>query len=175
MSHRLRATLIGVAAVIGTSAGALGVAYFEAESVVPPATAEPSQSPEPTTQLGTTQPEKVVVTMKRGTNDLHATAMALQLATTLAEKGAEVTAFANLEAVRLFDERQPAALRWGMSSESISDLYAGFIEAGGKVLVCSHCAQAAGLSSDQLRQGATIANADRVADVMLAADKVIDY
>lgn len=46
-------------------------------------------------------------------------------------------------------------------------------QAGGKILVCPHCAEVGGVT--QLRDGAQLATAETLAQVFLQADKVIDY
>lgn len=121
-------------------------------------------------------PQKILVKLGTGTNDLHAAVMALSLANGLQSAGAKVTLFLNLEAVRLADTRQPNDLVWGMKGHSISHLYDNFVKAGGKVLVCPHCAKVAGLSSKNLRKGAQIADSDHsVVDAILDADKILSY
>ena len=118
--------------------------------------------------------QNIVVSLGNYTNDLHATFMGLKLATALRNKGAQVTLFLNLEAVRLVDKERPNDLDWG-SSENIGAYYQGFVDAGGAVIVCPHCAEAAGLTAASLRDGAEIATDGQVADLMLLADKVISY
>jgi sulfur relay (sulfurtransferase) complex TusBCD TusD component (DsrE family) len=55
-------------------------------------------------------------------------------------------------------------------------LLQNYVEAGGKVLLCPHCAQAAGLSDSMLLSEAKIAKGpEEVARLFLNADKVIDY
>ncbi len=119
-------------------------------------------------------PQKIVVHLGNYTNDLHAAFMAVKLATLFTEKGAETTLFVNLEGVRIVDKRTPNNLKWGTSPE-IGGLYDKFIEAGGKTVVCPHCAMAAGLEADNLRKGASIADTEALATLFLEADKVIDY
>ena len=50
------------------------------------------------------------------------------------------------------------------------------MKAGGKVLVCPHCAEVAGITAQNLRPGAHLAkNLGELADAVLAADKILDY
>lgn len=156
-----KALLLSAALVVGGAAGALGVACVTGESLVPAAQAQQKQS-------------IVVVNLKQGSNDLRAAVMAMELAVSLVEKGATVTIYANLEGVRLFDARQPD-LRCGANDTTVAELYKRFVAGGGQVIVCPLCAEAAGIGADNLREGATLATMDRVAEVMLAADQVIDY
>jgi predicted peroxiredoxin len=132
---------------------------FVAVSLAPPAAA---------------QETKVVVHLTHYSDDLHAAFMAIKLAGAFQKNGADVTIFTDLEGVRLADMRAPQNVRWGHSSE-LAPLYVAFIEAGGKVLVCPHCAMAAGLETKDLRKGAKIGTEDEVVQLLLAAEKILDY
>jgi predicted peroxiredoxin len=80
-----------------------------------------------------------------------------------------------LEGVRLADTRTPQDLRWG-HGDDIAKAYKAFIEAGGEVIVCPHCAKAAGFDEKSLRPGARMAKqGNDLADVIIAADKVLDF
>ncbi|MEZ5938893.1 MAG: DsrE family protein [Hyphomonadaceae bacterium] len=118
--------------------------------------------------------QSVVVHLGHFTDDLHSTFMALSLATNMQKAGAEVTVFLDREGVRLADATERGDLTWG-DSGAVSEAMAGFVAAGGKVMVCPHCAGLAGVSADKLRPGATIGSAADVAKLMLDADKVIDF
>ena len=122
------------------------------------------------------QPESkpVVVHLSKFTNDLHAVSMALKLGTGMQEKGASVSLFLDLDGVRLVDKRQPVDLAWG-HGKSVGELFEKFVKAGGKTLACPHCAHAAGLTKENLRPNAEIAEEGQVVDVMLNADKILDY
>jgi len=99
----------------------------------------------------------------------------MSLARLLQRNGANVSVFLDREGVRLADARGPKDLRWGASKESVQSIFAGFVEAGGFVLLCSHCAQAAGIGEEDLLPGARIGSDDDVAALFLGADRVIDY
>ena len=118
--------------------------------------------------------ESIVVHLSQSTNDLHAASMALKLGTALQKGGAEVTLFVDLEGVRIADVRQPVDLRWG-NSPPIGELYEGFVKSGGKVLVCPHCAAAAGLDAKSLREGAKIGTSEDIVKALSEASKVLDY
>lgn len=117
--------------------------------------------------------QSVVVHISHYSDNLHAASMGLSLATNLLG-GAKVTLFLDLEGVRLADTRAPQGLRWG-DSAPIAELYDGFVKAGGSVVICAHCAHAAGLEAASLRPGARIGSDDEVRALFLAADKVIDF
>ena len=119
-------------------------------------------------------PQNIMIHLSNYTNDLHSVTMALKIGHMLASHGEEVTMFVDLEGVRLVDKHQPVDLTWG-SGMTIKELYDQFIDAGGKVLVCPHCAEAAGIK--ELRKGATIASMEEktMYKAFTRADKILDY
>jgi predicted peroxiredoxin len=120
------------------------------------------------------QHQKIVVHLGSFTNDLHSAFMAFSLATNTQKAGADVTVFLDREGVRLADQRERGDLTWG-DSGPISKAMSDFVAAGGKVVVCPHCAELAGMTASNLRPGAIWASHQDVAALMIAADKVIDF
>ena len=120
------------------------------------------------------QKQDVVVHLGSFTNDLHSAFMAFSLATNLQKHGASVTVFLDREGVRLADVRERGDLTWG-DSGGTSAAMAEFVQAGGKVVVCPHCASLAGIEADNIRPGARLATHEEVATIFLSADKVIDF
>ena len=118
--------------------------------------------------------QQALVHLSSYTDNLHAVNMALKVATLMAEGGASVTLFVDLEGVRLADKRAPQNLSWGTTAP-IAELYMSFIAAGGKILVCPHCAKAIGLDQTNLRKGAMLGTHKDLQAAMLSADKIIDY
>lgn len=118
--------------------------------------------------------QKVVVHLSHFTDNLHAAKMALGLAGRMQTLGAEVTLLLDLEGVRLASKRDPQDLTWG-AGEPLSKSYDAFIKAGGKILLCPHCAHHAGIAETDLRPGARIGKEDDLAKAILAAAKVLDY
>lgn len=118
--------------------------------------------------------QQVVVHLSHFSDDLHAVNMALKIGTMLADAGAAVTLFADLEGARVGDRRVPPDLRWG-SGEPVNELFDAFIEAGGRVVLCPHCASVAGIGADDLRDGTRIGTPQEVVALFLAADKILDY
>lgn len=118
--------------------------------------------------------QKIVVHLGSFTDDLHSAFMAFSLATNMQKAGAEVTVFLDREGVRLADKRERGDLTWG-DSGPISKAMSDFVDAGGKVVVCPHCGDLAGMSAADLRPGAAWATHQDVAALMIAADKVIDF
>lgn len=118
--------------------------------------------------------QKVVVHLGSFTNDLHSAFMALSLASNMQKAGASVTVFLDREGVRLADRTERGDLTWG-DSGAISKAMEDFVAAGGKVIVCPHCAELAGVTTSNLRPGAVIGSHQDVARLMLDASKVIDF
>jgi predicted peroxiredoxin len=118
--------------------------------------------------------QNVVIHLKHYTDNLHAVSMALKLGKGIQQKGGQVTLMLDLEGVRLVDSRQPQDLRWG-TEIPMSTHYEAFIKSGGRAVVCPHCAHAAGLTEKDLRAGARIATEEELAQLILGADKILDY
>ncbi len=119
--------------------------------------------------------QKIVVHLSHYTDNLHSAMMAVHFAEYMQEHGSDVTLLLDVDGVRLADQRQPQDSAAGMSGQ-ISTRYDSFVKAGGKVLVCPHCAEVAGLTTQNLRPGAHLAkNLGEFAEVILAADKTLDY
>lgn len=112
-----------------------------------------------------------VVHLRHYGDDLHAVTMALKVATMLED----CTIFVDLEGVRLADKRAPNDLSWGQSDQTIGQLLATFVDGGGNVKVCPHCAKAAGLEEASLREGCTLLSGEELATLLAEASKVIDY
>jgi sulfur relay (sulfurtransferase) complex TusBCD TusD component (DsrE family) len=118
--------------------------------------------------------QKVLIHLSHYSDTSHSALMAVHFAQYLQEHGSDVTLMLDVEGARLADQRQ-AQNTAGMNAQ-ISTYYDGFVKAGGKVLVCPHCAEAAGLTPQNLRPGARMGkDMGELADVILAADKTIDY
>lgn len=118
--------------------------------------------------------QKVVVHLTHYTDHLHAVKMAVHLAHMMQTMGAEVTLLLDLEGVRLASTKEPQSLIWG-KGEPISVEYDAFVKAGGRVLLCPHCAERAGITERDLRAGAQLGKDGALAKTVLAADKVLDY
>lgn len=119
--------------------------------------------------------QKIVVHLSHYADGSHAAMMAVHFAQYLQEHGADVTLMLDVDGVRLADQRQAQTTGSGMNAQTTS-LYDAFVKAGGKVLVCPHCAEVAGITAQNLRPGAHLGkNLGELADAVLAADKILDY
>ncbi len=118
------------------------------------------------------QQKNVVVHIGQFSNDLHSTTMGLSLANILQNEGATVTVFLDREGVRLADTRVKTLV---YADSDAGELLASFVEGGGKVVVCPHCAEVAGVDRNQLRDGCEFGTPKSIAQMLMAADIVIDY
>ncbi|QDT12678.1 DsrE family protein [Planctomycetes bacterium K23_9] len=119
--------------------------------------------------------QQVVVHLSHFTDDLHRCFMALKVAGLMQTHGAEVSIFLDLEGVRLAQRRQELAFTWGADSPTLAEYYDKFTAAGGKVVVCPHCAKSAHVSQGGLRRNAEIATMPALGKLLVDADKVMDY
>jgi predicted peroxiredoxin len=129
----------------------------------------------PAIALAEAAAQKIVVHIGHATDDLHSASMGMSLARMLQKKGASVTVFLDREGVRLADDDMPKSLRWGKKADPVVEIMADLVKAGGRVVLCPHCAHMAGVDDDDVVEGARIASESDVAELFLAADKVIDY
>lgn len=100
--------------------------------------------------------------------------LAVHLAHVMQTMGVEVTLLLDLEGVRLASTKEPQNLVW-RKGDPISEEYDAFIKAGGRLLLCPHCAKHAGITERDLRAGAQLGKEGALAKTILAADKVLDY
>jgi predicted peroxiredoxin len=139
-----------------------------------------------------------VVHLTKFSADPHAAMMALMMANALQAKGVKTALYLDVDGVRLADQRQPIDMQIGPSQQaaqnqqqqgqagqiqpvagqeamSLQDMYNKFVNGGGQVMVESMCAQAIGLTQDNLRKSAQIVQPNSLANVLMNAQKVIDY
>jgi predicted peroxiredoxin len=86
-----------------------------------------------------------------------------------------VTIFLDLEGVRLAERRQLLNLTWGADSPPLSEHYDNFINAGGKVVLCPHCAKSARIGDRALKRNAELATMPSLEKILMEADKIMDY
>lgn len=119
------------------------------------------------------QAEKtVVVHIGQYSNDLHAATMGVGLARQMQEAGADVTIFVDREGVRMGEEGQPLLPFGDTDLEAVLSAY---VDEGGTVLVCPHCAKLGGVEPDELRRGFEMGTRESIAELFLDADTVVSY
>jgi predicted peroxiredoxin len=136
-------------------------------------TALPAQAQEKKTPSA--QGQQVVVHLSHFTDDLHRCFMALKIAGMMQQGGAEVTLFLDLEGVRLAERRHDLQLTWGPDAPPLIDHYNAFTAAGGKILLCPHCAKSADIGDMGLKRHAEIATPQALSQMLIEADKIMDY
>jgi predicted peroxiredoxin len=122
---------------------------------------------------GGTQKESVVH-LTHYSDNLHAVKMAVYLASIMQGMGVKVTPFLDLEGVRLGSNKESAALVSG-KDDSIPKELSAFVKAGGQMLLCSHCAEKAGITAGDLKPGARIGKDTDIAKTILAAHTIVNY
>ena len=126
-------------------------------------------------EKSTEDAQQIVVHLSHFTDDLHAAFMALKVAGLMQEHGAKVTIFLDLEGVRLAERRQTLDVKWGASDTPLAEYYDGFINGGGKLILCPHCAKSAHLGDGGLKRNAEIGTMPILGKLLMDADKVMDY
>ncbi len=119
--------------------------------------------------------QQIVVHLSHFTDDLHRCFMAVKLGTLMQKSGAQVTLFLDLEGVRLAERRQDLDMTWGSNPTTLAKHYEDFTGAGGKVLLCPHCAHSAHIGDMSLKRNAEIGSEQVLAKMLLDADKILDY
>ena len=118
--------------------------------------------------------QNVVVHLTHYADNVHAVNMAVHLAREMQAAGAHVTLLLDLEGVRLAGAEKAGGAALEQEQSIVNDFDA-FVQAGGAVLLCPHCAARAGLADGHLRAGARIGKTGEFSQVILAADKILDY
>ena len=121
--------------------------------------------------------QNIVVHLKRQIEDLQGAITGVRLATLMQSKGCNVTVFLTLGGVRIADDRMPQNLAFGVNTmaPTLQMAVSAFQGVGGKVTVCPACAEEIGLEEDDLIPGAEIIGPDAIAELFMAADKILDF
>ncbi len=98
----------------------------------------------------------VFLNITSGQDDLHAVCMGLGLAKNALAEGHTVVVFLNVHAPVFASTELPEDLKFA-DFPPVKVLVSQIIEAGGKVLVCGHCARLTSVKPDQLIPGVTLA------------------
>ena len=130
-----------------------------------------AQQPRASTQTS----QHILIHMKEYIAGIHETYMGLELADRLQRNGAKVTVWLELQAVRGADDRVSRGMTPKPGSRLFSEIYKSFVDHGGRILACHHCARMQDLDQEHLRAGAKFVDVDEVARAVLEADKILDY
>lgn len=94
-------------------------------------------------------------------DEAHRSHMALSFAQEALKRGHPVTVFLNVDSVRL-------AAKEGAAFAHHRDMLAELVAAGGKVYVCPHCLEHAGMKPADLMPGADMGNPEKVQGALFA-------
>ena len=130
-----------------------------------------AQQPRASTQTS----QHILIHIKEYIAGIHETYMGLELADRLQRNGAKVTVWLELQAVRVADDRVTRGMNPKSGSRAFFEIYKSFIDHGGRIFVCHHCAGMQALDQEHLRAGAKFVDVDEVARAVLEADKILDY
>jgi len=92
-------------------------------------------------------------------DDIHRAGMAISFAQSVLKNGHETTIFLNITGVRIASTNIPQHIN-GMTEKSLQQMLQEFIAEGGTVIVCPTCLQQAGITPDQLIEGAILGSPD---------------
>ncbi|HRC55921.1 MAG TPA: DsrE family protein [Kofleriaceae bacterium] len=107
----------------------------------------------------------LLVNITSGKNDLHAVSMALGLAKMAAEHGHQVVVFLNVEAPIFATKDLAADVRFA-DFPPVSELVAGALAKGAKIIVCGHCAAVQKVDTSQLLPGVIVSDHGQLLDYL---------
>jgi uncharacterized protein len=99
--------------------------------------------------------QPLLVNITRGKNELHAVSMALSLAHSAIKDGRTAAVFLNVEAPVFAAKDLGADLKFA-DFPPVKKMLADFVAAGGRVLVCGHCAHIVKLEQRDMIDGAKV-------------------
>lgn len=127
--------------------------------------------------------QKIVVHLSQSEGDpaIHSALMGLGLAAAMRQQGADV--------IVMLDSEAPAIVKKAWAEKSLSSAAKDsahppmtlgkaiqrFVDAGGTIVMCPHCAASCGCEAGNLADGAKLAQQGELARVVLEADKILDY
>lgn len=113
----------------------------------------------------------LLVTLTQHERDSNNVTIAFTMALTAAKKGHDVELILLSDAVHLASKGYADKIDIGKPFEPIAKLLPAYLEAGGKIKVCSACMIHNGVAEDSLVEGADIIGADYVVDAIMEAKK----
>lgn len=119
-------------------------------------------------------PGRFCVTLTRAKDDTDRATVAFVIANAAVASDKEAIVFLSIEGVRLaMDGYALGVHETGFSP--LADLIAGFVNAGGKILVCSPCFKKRGLDETKLIPGATVVGGARLVEFLGAGSPAISF
>ena len=113
----------------------------------------------------------LLVTLTQHERDSNNVTIAFTMGLKAAQKGLDVQLVLLSDAVHLASKGYADKIDIGKPFEPISKLLPAFLEAGGKLKVCSACMIHNGVEESSLVEGSDIIDADDVVTIVMAAKK----
>lgn len=113
----------------------------------------------------------LLVTLTQHERDANNVTIAFTMGLKAAQRGLDVELMLLSDAVNLASKGYADKIDIGKPFEPIAKLLPAFLEAGGKLKVCSACMIHNGVEEENLLEGSEIISADYVVDALMAAKK----
>ena len=117
---------------------------------------------------------KFCVSLTRSLDDPDRATVAFVVASAAVASGQETMVFLSTEGVRLAIQGAADAIH-EEGFQPLKDLIAGFVEAGGSILVCAPCFKKRGLDSGKLIPGAAIVGGARLVEFLSQGAPCVSY
>lgn len=117
---------------------------------------------------------KLCVSITHSTDDLDKATVGFVVANAAAASGQEALVFLSVEGVRLAVRGFADGLR-EEGFAPLQDLVSSFVQAGGRIFVCSPCMKKRGLDAQPLVEGATIVGGAKLVEFLAAGAACISY
>ncbi len=116
----------------------------------------------------------ILVSLASSHNDPDRATVAFVVASAAAASGQDTTVFVSADGAWLGARGEAEKIN-EEGFAPLAELRDGFVEAGGKILVCSPCAKRRGIGEDDLVKGAVIAGGAAVVALMADGAQTISY
>lgn len=113
----------------------------------------------------------LLITLTQHERDSNNVTIAFTMGLKAAQRGYDVELILLSDAVHLASKGYADKIDIGKPFEPINKLLPGFLEAGGKLKVCSACMIHNGVDKDNLVKGSEIIDADYVVDAVMESKK----
>lgn len=113
----------------------------------------------------------LLITLTHDENNENNVTLAFAMGTKAAMAGHKVELLLLSNAVHLGQVGYGDKIDIGQPFEPVKDLIPAFLNAGGKLKICSACMIHNGVKEEDLMEGTEVINADYVVDALMAAEK----
>jgi len=124
--------------------------------------------------VGDSSKQPILVNITRGKTEMHAVSMALGLAQSALKDGRQAIVFLNVEApvfaAKDFSDQAKVA-----DFPPVKKMLADFMAAGGRVLVCGHCAHVVKLKQEDMLEGVKVLSQGELFAIIRPGTVVFSY